>query len=321
MFGLAQDIRIALRAAQAAGRSAALATLHTIVGGGPRPPGTQMLLSPLDAAGFLSGGCVEGDVAIHAARTIEDGEPRHLVYGDGSPWADIRLLCGARIEVLVERVAPSSPAVLALLDETRLRRPCVWVTDGRSQSIEPVERAADPVCSVLSDPFRMRLRLEPVPRLIVVGGDPAALAIASLAAQAGFETTLVRPRGPASPPPLPGVAYRRDTPALALEALGPDRWTAIAVATHDWDLDQEALVAALKSKAGYIGVLGAERRVAERLRRLAQAGVDETALGRIRAPIGLDLGGKAPWEVAVSVVGEVIAERSGSMAAGVRVRV
>ena len=110
MFGLADDVRPTLRAAMAAGEPSALVTLHTVEGGGPRPPGTQMLFADGMVSGFLSGGCVEGDVAIHAARTLEDGEARHLVYGEGGPWPDIRLLCGARIELLVERIAVDDPA-------------------------------------------------------------------------------------------------------------------------------------------------------------------------------------------------------------------
>ena len=98
IFGLAEDMRPAMAAAAAAGEPAAMVTLYAVEGGGPRPPGAQMLLSASTAAGFLSGGCVEGDVAVHAAQTIADGEPRHLVYGEGGPWPDIRLLCGARIE-------------------------------------------------------------------------------------------------------------------------------------------------------------------------------------------------------------------------------
>ncbi len=143
----------------------------------------------------------------------------------------------------------------------------------------------------------------------MVGGDPIALAVASLGVQAGFETTLVRPRGPETPPPLPGVLYSRAEPEQALSAIVPDAWTAVVAATHDWETDHAALRAALPSRAGYVGVLGARRRLPERLDRLRDAGVDEAALGRLRAPIGLNLGGKAPWDVAVSVIAQIIAER------------
>ena len=309
LFGLTDDVRPALREARAAGRPAALVTLHRVEGGGPRPVGTQMLFADAQVSGFLSGGCVEGDVARHAAATLADGAPRRLVYGEGGPWPDISLLCGARIELLVERVAPNDPALAALLSLSDQRRPALWRTDGVIRSCAPAPADA-PACVETGAPFGLARRHDPAPRLVVIGGDPTALAIASLGLQAGMETTLVRPKGPVTPPPLPGLAYRRDDPASALRATGVDPWTAIAVATHDLDSDHAAALAALPSPAGYVGLLGARRRLPERLDRLRRDGLDETALARLRAPIGLDLGGKAPWEVAVAVIGEIIAARN-----------
>lgn len=312
MFGLPEDVRPALRQARDAGRPLALATLVAVGGGGPRPPGTQMVFAESLVAGYFSGGCVESDVADHAFACLADGEPRTLVYGEGSPWPDIRLLCGARIEIVVERVAPDDAALAELLAAEAERRPVVWVSDGlRRECAAEVEtwQGASVVRAYL-----------PKPRLAVVGADPTALAIAQLGAQAEFETTLIRPKGPAAPPPLPGVGYRREAPGEALAAIGLDPWTAVAIATHDADTDHAALLAALPSDAAYVGLLGARRRLPERLARLRAAGVSDAALNRLHAPIGLDIGGKAPWEVAVSVIGEITAERyaraSGSTSTG-----
>ncbi|MDB5451772.1 MAG: xanthine dehydrogenase [Caulobacteraceae bacterium] len=306
-FGLSDDIRATLKAALEAGKPAALVTLYAVEGGGPRPPGTQMLFAEDLASGFLSGGCVEGDVAGHAARTLEDGEPRWLVYGEGGPWPDIRLLCGARIELLVEKIEPDDEAARELLRLWDARRPATWSTDGRDRSC--TEAAPDaPFCAV-DQPFRLQRRHDPTPRLAVVGSDPTALAIASLGAIAGMQTTLIRPKGPETPPPIPGVAYQRSEPAASLAQVGIDPWTAVAIATHDSDTDHEALLAALPSDAGYIGLLGARRRIPERLHRLRAAGITEDQLARLHAPIGLDLGGKSPWEVAVAVIGQMVAER------------
>jgi xanthine dehydrogenase accessory factor len=310
-FGMVEDMRPAMFAALVAGEPTVLATLHTVRGGGPRAPGAQMLISRRAASGFLSGGCVEDDIAIHANLAIDDGEARHLVYGEGSPWPDIRLPCSARIEVLVERVTPDDPALTALLATTEARRPLLWITDGVARRIDATFNRRPPDCTVRSEPFEVRRLYEPIPRLVVIGGNPVALAVASLGAQSGFETTLIRPKGPADPPPLAGVAYSRGDCREVLEDLVPDDWTAMAVATHDWDTDHEALLTALRSRAGYIGVLGARRRLPERLARLRAAGVDDVAIKRLRAPIGLDLGGKAPWDVAVSVIAQIIGLRHG----------
>lgn len=301
MFGLAEDVRPALRRAVEAGESLVLATLVSVEGGGPRPVGTQMVFSPSVVAGYFSGGCVEGDVAGHAAACLADGAPRTLVYGEGSPWPDIRLLCGARIEIFLERAPAGDRALAELLAAEAERRPVVWVSDGVVRMVGP-DVSPWPEAAVVK-PY------DPMPRLVVVGGDPTALAIAELAVKSGFETTLVRPKGPAVPPPIDGVRYRREGPAEALAAIGLDPWTAVAVATHDLDTDREALRAALPSQAGYVGLLGARRRLAGRLSELEALDVPASALARLRAPIGLDIGGKAPFEVAVSVIGEITALR------------
>lgn len=301
MFGVAEDVRPALRRAVDAGEALVLATLVAVEGGGPRPVGTQMVFAPGILAGYFSGGCVEGDVAGHAWACLEDGDPRTLIYGEGSPWPDIRLLCGARIEIFLERIGPDDSALAELLAAEAERRPVTYVSDGLGRACA-AEVSPWPQAPVVK-------RHDPTPRLVVVGGDPTALAIAELGVKSGFETTLVRPKGPQAPPPIAGVRYRRDEPAEALAAVGLDPWTSVAVATHDLETDRAALKAALPSAAGYVGLLGARRRLAGRLAELHFEGVAEGALARLHAPIGLDIGGKAPFEVAVSVIGEIIGLR------------
>jgi xanthine dehydrogenase accessory factor len=301
LFGMTGDVRPTLREVRDAGLPCTLATLIAVEGGGPRPEGTQMVFAAGYVAGYFSGGCVESDVADHAFACLADGEPRTLVYGEGSPWPDIRLLCGARIEIFLERVTPDDDALAELLAAHAERRPVVWVSDGVTRR-----------CAEDLSPWpeaRVTRHHEPTPRLIVVGGDPTALAIAQLGAQSEFETTLVRPKGPSAAPPLAGVAYSRAEPDEAFAAIGVDAWTAIAIATHDLETDRAALRAALPSPAGYVGLLGARRRIADRLAPLKAEGTGKHAFARLHAPIGLDIGGKAPWEVAVSVIGEITALR------------
>ncbi len=302
MHGMADDARPALAAALSRG-PAALATIISLDGGGPRPVGAQMVFGEKIISGFLSGGCIEADVEVHADACLADGQPRRLVYGEGSPWPDIRLLCGARIEILVEKIAPDDPAARTLLDLAATRAPAFWITDGRRRLCIEEPQALWPGA--------FERAYDPVPRLVVLGGDPTALAVASLGAQSGFETFLVRPKGPPEPPPLAGVAYRRDAADEALAAIGLDAWTSVAVCGHDLELDHAALMSALPSPAPYVGLLGARRRLPERIARLKAAGLTDHDLAKLRAPIGLDLGGKAPFEVAVAVIGEIMALRHG----------
>lgn len=283
-------------AAAQAGEAFALATIIA-ADGGPRPVGAQMVITQHDAWGFLSGGCIEADVALHGREVLSDGEPQTLVYGHGSPFIDMRLPCGGRIDVMVERVAADDPALRALAALTRSRQVAHWESDGRQRRCSDTAGGNMPLSR----------RYTPPQRLLVVGSDAFALAIATLGASTGWEVTLIAPFGPETPPPG-NLRYDRRSADTAITALAPDAWTAIAVATHDIDADHAALVAALRSSAGYIGVLGAQRRIPERLGRLREEGMDEAAIERLKAPIGLPIHARAPWELAVSVVAEIVAQ-------------
>jgi xanthine dehydrogenase accessory factor len=296
--GLEDDMRPRMMAAARAGRAFALVTIVAAEGGGPRGPGAQMVVTGDDMAGFLSGGCIESDVAIHARTVLETGEPTRLVYGRGSPFVDARLPCGGRLDLLVERLDPDDDVIAGLEQATTERRPVTLISDGRSRRLAPGEVTGPGVLRVYT----------PSQRLVVIGADPFAMAMAQQGLAQGWDVALVRPRGPETPPPL-AVAYSRLPPAEALRDLGPDAWTAVAVATHDTDLDHDALLAALDSAAGYVGVLGSRRRLPERLSRLGADGVSAESLTRLHAPIGIPIAARSPQEVAVSVVAEIVAAR------------
>lgn len=86
---------------------------------------------------------------------------------------------------------------------------------------------------------------------------------------------------------------------------------AVCVLTHDAKFDVPAIVAALGTEVGYLGVMGSRNTHSDRLVRLRSAGVPEAALARLHAPIGLDIGALTPEETAVSICAEIIAERAG----------
>ncbi len=153
---------------------------------------------------------------------------------------------------------------------------------------------------------RLACRFDPRQRLIVVGHDPIALALAELGLKIGWATILVRPLGPEAPPPIAGLDYRRGELATELEALAPDPWTAVVIATHDQDHDHAAALAVLNSHASYVGLLGSRRRLPDRLARLQAEGVAAEALERVHAPVGLAIGARTPYEIAVSITAEIV---------------
>ena len=186
--GLVNDVRSALRSALLQG-PAVLVTITRLEGGGPRPVGSQMVVTKFSAIGFLSGGCRELDVILRARECLDSLENTKLVYGRGSPWFDIQLLCGARIELFVEIICPDDAAAVRLFNLMDARRPAIWNTNG-------VERYCSEAClSPVVDKGWFARRYDPLARLIVAGNDPASLAIATLGIQAGFETYLIQPLG------------------------------------------------------------------------------------------------------------------------------
>jgi len=150
-------------------------------------------------------------------------------------------------------------------------------------------------------------------RLIVVGAVHIAQVLAPMARLAGYAVTIVDPRRAfASDSRFPDVALRHDWPDAALRALAPDTRTAVVTLTHDPKLDDPALKVALDSPAFYIGALGSTRTHAKRLSRLAEDGVDETALRRVHGPLGLPLGGRAPAEIAIATLAQITQIRHGA---------
>lgn len=96
-----------------------------------------------------------------------------------------------------------------------------------------------------------------------------------------------------------------------LEEAPVNRRTALCILTHDPKFDIPLLQVALKTPAGYIGAMGSRRTHEKRSQSLREEGVTEEELGRIQAPLGLDIGGRMPEEVAIAVAAQIIALRYG----------
>jgi xanthine dehydrogenase accessory factor len=153
----------------------------------------------------------------------------------------------------------------------------------------------------------------PPPKMLIFGAIDFSAALARVASELGFEVTICDPREPF----LEAPRFRRAATTLlawpeeALEQVELGPRDAVLVFTHDPKFDQPALAGALETEALYIGALGSRKTTADRERRLRESGVAESELARIHAPCGLDIGAATPEEVAVSVLAEIIAARSG----------
>jgi xanthine dehydrogenase accessory factor len=158
----------------------------------------------------------------------------------------------------------------------------------------------------------------PRPRMIVFGAIDFAAALTRQAALLGYRVTVCDARPVfATAARFPGadevvVDWPHRYLAAQEEQGAIDSRTAICLLTHDPKFDVPLLEVALQlPRVGYIGAMGSRQTHHDRLSRLRDLGVDESALGRLASPIGLDLGARTPEETAVSIAAEIIARRWG----------
>jgi xanthine dehydrogenase accessory factor len=149
--------------------------------------------------------------------------------------------------------------------------------------------------------------LLPPVRVVIAGATNIGQVLASLAQQVGYDAIVVDPRAAfATEERFGGTQVLTEWPDVSLDALGLDSRTAVVALTHAAHIDDEALSIALRSPCLYVGALGSKRTHTKRLERLAAAGLSDTELSRIHAPVGLPIGAKGPAEIAVSILAQII---------------
>ena len=148
---------------------------------------------------------------------------------------------------------------------------------------------------------------------MIFGAVDTGQALCRMGKQVGFTTIVSDARAKfATPERLPDAdELIVGWPAMAYDAHPIDDATYVVVLTHDPRFDEPALGPALRSDAVYIGALGSRRAQDTRRRRLLNAGYSDEGVGRIRGPLGLDIGAVTPAETAVSILAEILAVRSG----------
>jgi len=322
----------------------ALATVVSTWGSAPRPIGANMAITADgEMAGSVSGGCVEGAVIEAGLEVLKSGRPQLLHFGvaDEAAW-EVGLSCGGNIEVFVHRLdmnkinvwqeaetsGESIASVMvirgphALLGEEiiLLENGDVLGTFGEDLDHQTLEYARGAITD--SKPGRVSLEqhsLElfinvelPPPTLVVVGGVHIAIPLLSLAKTVGYRTVIVDPRRMfGNEARFPKVDQLIQAwPDKAMAEININASTAIAMLTHDPKIDDPALQIVLNSPAFYIGALGSRKTHAKRRHRLLEAGMTEAQLDRLHAPIGLDLGGRSPEEIALAVMAEIVKARN-----------
>ena len=315
------------------------ATLVRSVGSAPFELGSTLLVADDGRlAGSVSAGCVEG-AAAEAVRAARQGHYRELVhYGvSDERAAAVGLTCGGEIDVLVEPDVPAevikaaandralavatplpvgreaSEAGRVLLDARGIRSGSLG---DAAADADLVDLARDALRAGVSRTIRIGTRdlyvdVVAAARLVIVGAGEIAVYLVRLAHAIGFHTVVVdartafltRERFPDADKLLVGWADE-----LADRA-GIDAGAHVVVLAHDPKFDDPAITTALRRGARYVGALGSRRTHAERRERLREAGTSEADLARIHAPVGLDLGGHTPADIALGILAEVVSER------------
>ena len=289
----------------------AVATVVATRSSAPRPVGSKLFVRDDGSIeGSVSNGCVENDVILAAQEVLAGGEPRLITYGITDEMAfGVGLPCGGEIDVFVEPDrGDQTDVVLTVvagedvgqklhdpeLEQTARRR-------GRSHVFEHEGRTVFADVSV------------PPPRLFVYGAIDTAEALCAAAKLLGWRTIVAdaRPRF-ATTERIPSADELLVLwPDEALAHVVPDAATAVVVLTHDDKFDLPLVHGALATEAFYLGWLGSRRNQERRRGLLLEEGVTDEDLERVSGPAGLDLGAASPEEMAVSILGEILAVRAG----------
>lgn len=332
---------------QSEGEEVALATLVRVDGSAPSGPGARLACTRSGRmAGSVGPGCVESDVFLRALEVLGEGAPARARYGIADETAlEIGLSCGGSIELLIEPFA-ADEAWRALVRAVEAERPVALATAlspaalrGRRLAVDAEGVRAGSIDAALDEPARAaaqgqlaaggtrvvelpwqdgvaELFLEavgPPERLYVVGATQIAAALSRMAPALGFQVTIIDARTAlATRARFPdAAALVHEWPGEALAAARLDAGAYVVVLTHDPKFDVPALVHALRSRARYVGALGSRRTDARRRDLLREQGLSDAELVRLRAPIGLDLGGREPAEVALAILAEIQTVRYG----------
>jgi xanthine dehydrogenase accessory factor len=228
---------------------------------------------------------------------------RELV-GEGTPSAVVTIVKGGPVGA---RVLVTSETTEGQIDDAALHSAAVdagraALSDGAS-GIVTLPGDVDAFVDLFALP----------PLLVLIGAVHVAQAIVPFAQALGFRIAVADARATlATEERFPDVDDLLVAwPDEAYTQLPIDGNSAIVILTHDPKFDEPAILGALKTNAGYIGAVGSRKTNADRRVRLLDGGATEADLERVHGPIGLNIGGSTPQEMAISILAEVIAVRNG----------
>ncbi|MEJ8848295.1 XdhC/CoxI family protein [Variovorax rhizosphaerae] len=316
-----------------AGAGVVLATVVKAWSTAPRRAGTQMAVHENGThAGTLFGTSVDTLVVAAALGALAEGKDAMVnVSVDDATASAAGMACGGGLEIRLECIGGGSGGhggqvgvLRETLDAMRSGHSvvlCTGLADGRRLLIsgngpasgawasEAHKRARmDDTAIALVEGDEVLFQVFNAPlRLFVVGAVRTGRALRDAAQLIGFEVTIIESRAHAAGPEFASVNMLVGDVGATMRSLHLDSRCAVVVLAHAPEIDDPALIEAVRSHVFYIGALGSRKSHAARLARLEQAGVTAEQCARIHGPAGLDIGAIGPAEIAASIVAEMVA--------------
>ncbi len=297
------------------GHRVLMGTVLRTWGSSPRPPGSLMVIrDDGQVAGSLSGGCIEDDLVDRVRRgELAPRLPTTTLYGATAEEAQrFGLPCGGSVLIALEPLSAQSllRELLAAVERhevvrRRLEMGSGLVTLARCEGGDRL--VFDEGARVLETVHGPRLRL------LLVGAGQLTRYLAAMAVMLDYRVTVCDPRSEYEEgwAGMEGVTLSRQMPDDLVLAMHLDAHSAVVALTHDPKLDDLALMEALKTPAFYVGALGSRRNNDARRARLREFDVSAAEVAALRGPVGLNLGGRTPPEIALAILAEMTAVRRG----------
>jgi xanthine dehydrogenase accessory factor len=292
----------------------AIVTLVTVArtwGSAPRRPGALMAIHADGRfAGSVSGGCVEDDLVQRVLRgEFEQQAPRLVEYGiNTATTRRIGLPCGGRLQLVVESLDTAAP-LRKLLDSMATRQRIsrrVCLKTGEAS----LHTAATSDDFTFDDDNLVKV-FGPDWRMLIIGAGELARRVAQLALTLDYAVTVCDSRPEyASGWEVDGTEFATTPPAELIAHYAPDPHTTILALAHAPTLEDEALAAALKTDAFYIGALGSRKNQKARIGRLQKLGLNNSQLAQLHGPIGLAIGSHTPAEIAIAISAALVQARN-----------
>ncbi|WP_240732835.1 XdhC family protein [Halioglobus maricola] len=293
-----------------------LCTIVRAVGSSPRPVGSMLCcLASGEQVGSLSGGCVEEDLLERIQQgKIDRKKPQIVEYGVSPEDNEkLGLPCGGRLFVLVQQLDQTDISWIEKAVAAIQQRHCIE----RRLNLETgaTETAhVEHFTHLMQDTDSLRQCFGPKMRMLLVGAGQLAQSLAELALAMDYEVLVTDTRQATLNQWMgPEVPLLQGMPDDIVRAHAADSFSIVITLTHDPRIDDMALMEALNTDAWYVGALGSERTTEKRLRRLRALELDESAIAKLHAPVGLAIGSKTPLEIAVAIMAELTQLRRGSV--------